>query len=266
MLKAILQRLTLTCGHQHVGWPQYNRQRCLDCGGTRYYDLQREIRREWISPERPYSEAQLQHATTVPGKKVAVANIRTVYGSISTVSHAAALRTALRAVLLAIAILSCCVVPLAGQSFPADRDFSMRFHRLSFLLTADREKAEHCIVYGLEDSVKGNPVFKEWASSWAQLAVIKNAVQLIDPRPTEGSRPSSVNSISKELAAEPADIAPVLGLEVFERFVYVLSVLEHYPDQECSILLGCTRRDVVAARIRALQQIGTAKEVHLVGN
>lgn len=125
MLKAILQGLTFTCGHQHVGWPQYNRQRCLDCGGTRFYDVQREIRGEWISPERPYSEAHLQLATTVPGKQVDVANIRTVYGSISTVSHAAALRTALRAVLLA--TLSCCVVPLAGQSFSADRDFSMRF-------------------------------------------------------------------------------------------------------------------------------------------
>ena len=126
MLMAILQGLTFTCGHRHVGWPQHNRQRCLDCGGTRFYDLQRGIRGEWISPERPYSEAHLQLATTVPGKQVDVANIRTVSGSISTVSHAAALRTALRAVLLAIAILSCCVVPLAGQTFSADRDFSMR--------------------------------------------------------------------------------------------------------------------------------------------
>jgi hypothetical protein len=127
MLMAILQGLTFTCGHRHVGWPQYNRQRCLDCGGTRHYDLQREIRGEWISPERPYSEDQLQLATKVPGKQVAVANIRTAHGSISDVSHTAALRTALRAVLLAIAILLCRVVPLAGQSFSADRDFPMRF-------------------------------------------------------------------------------------------------------------------------------------------
>lgn len=143
---------------------------------------------------------------------------------------------------------------------------SESLHRLSFLLTADREKAEQCFVYGLEDSVKGNPVFKEWARSWAQLAVIKNAAQLISPQPKEGSCSSSVNSISKALAATPAEIGPVLGLEVFERFVYVLSVLEQYSDQECSILLGCTRRDVVAARIRALQQIEMAKASHVAGN
>jgi hypothetical protein len=99
MLMAILQGLTFICGHRHVGWPQYNRQRCLDCGGTRYYDLQREIHGEWISPERPYSEAQLQIATTVPEKQVAVANIRTAYGSSSSVSHAVALRPALWTVL-----------------------------------------------------------------------------------------------------------------------------------------------------------------------
>ena len=43
---------------------------------------------------------------------------------------------------------------------------------LSFLLTADREKAEQCFVSGLEDAVEGNPVFKEWARSWARRVII----------------------------------------------------------------------------------------------
>jgi len=42
-----------------------------------------------------------------------------------------------------------------------------------------------------------------------------------------------------------------------------MSVLERYSDQDCSVLLGCMRRDVVAARIRALQQIGSAMELRL---
>jgi outer membrane protein TolC len=112
MLMEKVGELTFTCGHRHVGWPQYDRQRCLDCGGTRFYDLQGEIRGEWISPERPNSDAQLQPATTVSGKQVAVSNIRTVYGSIYT----AARRPVKPAVLLAIAILLCCVVPMSGQS------------------------------------------------------------------------------------------------------------------------------------------------------
>ena len=178
------------------------------------------------------------------------------------------LRTALREVNMPNAKRTMNSAPFASSAdfrriFDEERDC---LHRLSFLLTADREKAEQCFVYGLEDSVKGNPVFKEWARSWAQLAVIKNAAQLINPRPKEGSCSSSVNSISKALATEQAEIAPVLGLKSFERFVYVLSVLEQYSDQDCSTLLGCTQRDVGAARIRALQQIGTAKDVHIAGN
>ena len=41
---------------------------------------------------------------------------------------------------------------------------------LSFLLTADREKAEQCFVSGLEDSLGGNRVFKEWAARDLPLA------------------------------------------------------------------------------------------------
>lgn len=136
---------------------------------------------------------------------------------------------------------------------------------LSFLLTADRTKAEQCFVSGLEDSVQGNHVFKEWARSWARRAIIQNAVRVIDPRPAEGSRYSSSAPVNDEKtlpAGHPVEIAAVLQLEPFERFVYVMVVLERYSDQDCSVLLGCARRDVLAARVRALQQLGTAMEVH----
>ncbi|MGB6383967.1 MAG: hypothetical protein WBE45_02290 [Terriglobales bacterium] len=141
-------------------------------------------------------------------------------------------------------------------------------YRLAFLLTADHEKAEQCFVSGLDDVVKGNPVFKEWARSWARRAVILNAVRVINPRPADGngqgqSTSDPVNNNGKVLRAEKqAEIAAVLELDTFERFVCVITVLERYSDQECSVLLGCTRRDVVAARIRAFRQIGSAMETH----
>jgi hypothetical protein len=125
-------------------------------------------------------------------------------------------------------------------------------YRLSFLLTADREKAEQCFVSGFEDSVNGSPVFKEWARSWARRTIIQNAVRLINPHPTEEHAPPSLNSDGKSLAGEEVEIAAVLELGPFERFVYVISVLERYSDQDCSVLLGCAQRDVIAARIRAL--------------
>jgi hypothetical protein len=132
---------------------------------------------------------------------------------------------------------------------------------LSFLLTADREKAEQCFVSGLEDAVEGNPVFKEWARSWARRVIIVNAVRAINPRPmgeNGHSNSAPVSSDGKTPPAEQVEIAAVLALEPFERFVYVMTVLERYSDQDCSLLLGCARQDVVAARTRAFDQIGSA--------
>jgi hypothetical protein len=132
---------------------------------------------------------------------------------------------------------------------------------LSYLLTADHGRAEQCFVSGLEDAVDGNPVFKEWARSWARRVIIVNAVRVINPRPREEngrSNSATVSSNSEAPAVEQIEIAAVLALERFERFVYVMTVLERYSDQDCSLLLGCTRRDVVAARARAFEQLGRA--------
>src|SRR5882724_89709 len=67
---------------------------------------------------------------------------------------------------------------------------------LSYLLTADRDKAEQCFVSGLEDAVEGNPVFKEWARSWARRVIIINAVRTINPRPIEENGRSSSATVS----------------------------------------------------------------------
>jgi len=136
---------------------------------------------------------------------------------------------------------------------------------LSFLLTADREKAEQCFVSGLEDAVDGNRVFKEWARSWARRVIIINAVRAINPRPKEENGRSSsaaVGSNGKTPTVERVEIAAVLALDPFERFVYVMTVLERYSDQDCALLLGCVRRDVVAARTRAFEQIGSSMVSH----
>jgi DNA-directed RNA polymerase specialized sigma24 family protein len=137
---------------------------------------------------------------------------------------------------------------------------------LAFLLTADQKKAEQCFVSGLEDAVEGSPVFKEWAHSWARRAVILNAVRVLSPRPADGNdrgRSSSdpADSNGRALSdGQQAEIAAILERKPFERFAYVMTVLEQYSDQECSVLLGCTRRDVLAARVRALKEVGSAME------
>ncbi len=132
-----------------------------------------------------------------------------------------------------------------------------RLYLLSFLLTGDRSRAEECFVRGLEDAGKGNPVFKEWARSWARRTIIQKAIEIVQPRPDSG--PTSRRA--SEAGAVPPEFAAVVGLPAFERFVFVMSVLERNSDQECSLLLDCSRAEVVAARARALQRIGRSAEL-----
>ena len=74
----------------------------------------------------------------------------------------------------------------------------------------------------------------------------KAALRTIDTRvETRAKSDASLNAIH----------SAILSLGTFERFVFVMSVLEHYSDQDCSILLACSRRDVVLARARAAEHI-----------
>jgi len=56
------------------------------------------------------------------------------------------------------------------------REDMNRLYLLSLLLTGDEAMAEKCFVRGLEDAGKGNPVFREWAQSWAWRTIIQKAI------------------------------------------------------------------------------------------
>src|SRR5437660_3430630 len=126
---------------------------------------------------------------------------------------------------------------------------------LSLLLTADASKAEQCFVAGLEDSIQGNRVFKEWARAWSKRTIIKNAIRLISPIPGQVNSAPHVS----DLQGLPVDLGDsltaVLRLAPLERFVFVMSVLEGYSLQECSILLSCTKEEVAKTRAQVLQNI-----------
>lgn len=138
---------------------------------------------------------------------------------------------------------------------------------LSFLLTAAPDKAEQCFVSGLDDCATGNQVFREWGRSWARRVVIKNAIRLIAPQPRESGvlNPAAKGPI--EIVADrtqlvlPVEISAIFDLPAFERFAFVMAVLEGYSDQDCALLLGCTRENLIAARMRALRRIGSPVEV-----
>jgi len=160
------------------------------------------------------------------------------------------------------------IVSQGPSPFATSSDFCQIFEEginslylLSFLLTADHSIAEKCFVCGLEDSAKGNTVFKEWAQSWARRTIIRNAIRMIEPRPTDGHLASPASDcVVDRVRTEPAEIAGIVEIPAFERFAFVMSVLERYSDQECSLLLSCTRGDVIAARTRALREIARSVE------
>jgi hypothetical protein len=131
---------------------------------------------------------------------------------------------------------------------------------LSLLLTADPQKAEQCFLSGFEDSVRNNYVFKERAHSWARRSITLRAIRLLCPRPGEetesnGARLSLlIGNVPAEVQAYP-DFARIVALNSFERFVFIMSILEKYSAQECSLLLGCFRRDVINAQVTAVRHL-----------
>jgi DNA-directed RNA polymerase specialized sigma24 family protein len=154
-----------------------------------------------------------------------------------------------------------------GSLYASHEDFHTIFnedrkelYQLSFLLTRDATMAERCLVAGLEDCVRGNRVFREWARSWAKRTIIQNAIRELKPRPTQsnslppGAIFSDVDQHSRGLPGH-LEIDAVLQLADFDRLVFVMSVLEHYSEHDCALLLGYSAKDIRKGRTRALKEL-----------
>jgi hypothetical protein len=157
---------------------------------------------------------------------------------------------------------------LKPSPYATRRDFCRMFEKdmnslflLSFLVTGDRTIAEQCFVGGLHVAQEGSVVFKEWAESWARRAVIQNAIRMIRPLKAADDTHSTADQSTDDARPDPAEMAAIVELPAFERFAFVISLLERYSDQECSLLLGCRRGDVAAARTRALERLGKSADV-----
>jgi hypothetical protein len=142
-------------------------------------------------------------------------------------------------------------------------------YQLSLLLTGDHQKGERCFVSGIEDCASENRVFREWARAWAKRVIAQNAIRELNPR----RKDSSSSSVPTLLSRNPRSSSPrghfdmdsVLGLADFERFVFVLCVLEHYREHECALLLGCSASEVRDARTRAIAELAIICQVVPVG-
>lgn len=134
-------------------------------------------------------------------------------------------------------------------------------HLLALLLTADPTIAEQSFVAGLEDSIHGNPVFRQWARSWSKRALIKNAIKLVAPVSAQvESAPaqSTAQFIQVQTGDAQADalIACVTRLQPLQRFVFVMAVLEGYSTTECAALLACSPQQILSAKAEVLKHMG----------
>jgi hypothetical protein len=136
-------------------------------------------------------------------------------------------------------------------------------YQLSFLLTGDHEKGERCFVAGIEDCAEENRVFMEWARGWAKRVIVKNAIREMNLQPSHFTS-SALPTVFSHYPQPSGPIEhfhgdAVLRLADFERFVFVLSVLEHYREYECALLLGCSPSEVREARVRAIEELAKVR-------
>ena len=139
-----------------------------------------------------------------------------------------------------------------------------RLYLLALVLAGDELMAEECFLAAFDSCVEEHRVFKESAPSWSRRSVIKNAIRIVLPSPGNSYPQPLVGERNGLNADQDASLEYVQNLPPFDRFVFVMSVLECYSDHECAALLGCSWTDILPARIRAFQQISRPEKTYLV--
>jgi hypothetical protein len=122
---------------------------------------------------------------------------------------------------------------------------------LSFLLTADPDKAEQCFISGMGECEEEIGVFMARAQARARRTILQSAIRIIMPAPQHADDFSFFKGSAAPVTTNLFDA--IVTLNAFERFVYVMSVLERQSDDDCSALLRCSPRDIIIARELALE-------------
>jgi hypothetical protein len=146
---------------------------------------------------------------------------------------------------------------LAVEPYASSKDFCAIFAKemgslygLALFLCADHDRATRTFLAALSDCLKSETVFKEQARSWSRRAIFKHALQAMNP-----ASPSALTETPRREIAEQVgpQVRPLIGLSAFDRFVFAMLILERYSTSECAALLGTDRKDIEAARQRALR-------------
>jgi hypothetical protein len=126
---------------------------------------------------------------------------------------------------------------------------------LAFLLTANHKDSERSFASTVEEAFKEQAVFKEWAQSWVKRRLIVKAIEIVSPASAQHGPTRDFWSAVQSDTQRECGIDSVTKLDPFERFVFVMSVLERFSNWDCSLLLRCGMNKVAQARIGALRQL-----------
>jgi hypothetical protein len=136
-------------------------------------------------------------------------------------------------------------------------DKMAELYLLAFMLTADKQTAEECMLGAVDEYLNSSATsLVDWMKDKGRQAVIERAVQCVNPKVKASyswTLPAGTRSLS---APVHQPFAVITALGTFERFVYVLTVLEGYEEEECAEVLECRPSEVVAARKLSRQLVG----------
>jgi hypothetical protein len=135
------------------------------------------------------------------------------------------------------------------------RNETKHFYLLAFLLIANHQESEHCFESMVEEAFREQTVLKEWVRSWIKRRLIENAIKMVSPASARSPQKRDPWGLGQCEPHREHTIDTVTTLAVFERFVFVISILERYSDRDCALLLGCGANSVAQARIRALRRL-----------
>lgn len=134
--------------------------------------------------------------------------------------------------------------------------------RLALLLTANADAAAQCLSLALQQCLATSFVFKGWALTWVRRVVIRNAISLVmgsgQPlfvKANDDAEKGLTMYPEGELSGPVANVQRILGFSQFDRFVFVICVLERYSVHDCAVLLRRSLRDINDARHRTSRQL-----------
>jgi hypothetical protein len=133
---------------------------------------------------------------------------------------------------------------------------------LALLLTADADKAQHCLVHSIRECLERDTILKGWLPAWIRNTVIRNGIRIVKGTQCDSPRKEpqpellpSIHVLPKSALGAWEYSAGILELSDLDRLAYVICVLENYSSLDCALLLGRSRQEVCDSRNRALAKV-----------